>query len=224
MSLQKQYLKVFLLAGPTGSGKSELIRHFQKNNIQALDLEEMCCHDGSVFSSLRFEKQPTSYQFHKQLLKTWDSFDNTKPIFIESEMKRIGNLNLPDWLVTIMNKADIILLEVDKKLRRRRLSKIIESADPREFTACLQRLSYKLGQKKLAEAMAHFNLASWEETAEILMSYYDATPGYSFPDNRIISQITINNWNAENITNQIFERLEIIVRDLAPTYRVTNSR
>lgn len=215
MSLQNQNAKIYLLAGPTGSGKSELIRHFQKNNIQALDLETMCSHDGSVFSSLQFEKQPTSYQFHKQLLKTWNRFDLTKPIFIESELKRIGNINLPDWLVTVMNNADIILLDVDKNLRRARLSQIIEKADPGEFLACLQRLSFKLGSEKLGRAMFCFNLSNWEETAEILMDYYDAAPGYSFSPQRIKFQIAVDGWVAENIANQIFERLKMIMQDVS---------
>jgi|GEM_PF-2086794 len=209
MPLQKQNAKVYLLAGPTGSGKSELIRHFLENNIQALDLEEMCRHDGSVFSSLTYQKQPSSYQFHKQLLKTWNRFDLSKPIFIESELKRIGNLNLPEWLVKSMEEARLILLDVDKTLRSKRLSKIVEQADPGQFTACLQRLSFKLGPKKLGEAMLHFSLADWKATADILMDYYDSTPGYLFYPERIKIQITVNQWDAAYITRLIWEKLEL---------------
>jgi tRNA 2-selenouridine synthase len=205
MSFPQKKHHVYVLAGPTGSGKSALIRHFQACQIQALDLERICGHDGSVFSPLTYPKQPTSYQFHKQLLTIWNRFDPEKPIFIESELKRIGNLNLPPWLVAIMSEAKRIYIDVDKNIRLERLAEIIAGADPILFVSCLQKLDIKLGPEKLYASIQFFERADLINVANILTEYYDATPGYSYNPDQIALHIKIDQFDAENITKRIID-------------------
>jgi tRNA 2-selenouridine synthase len=207
MLIQNHSGKVYVLAGLTGSGKSDLIRHFKKNGIQALDLEALCCHDGSVFSPLSYDGQPTSYQFHKQLLKVWKGFDLEKPVFIESELKRIGNLNLPEWLVEVMGNAKLIMLDTHRSIRRERLSKIIETAKREPFTTALNKLAFKLGEEKLGQAIGFYSLEDFFRTADVLMDYYDSAPGYSFPNDRIKFSIEISEWNPIDITERILNKI-----------------
>ncbi|MFC5412199.1 hypothetical protein ACFPMF_22935 [Larkinella bovis] len=209
MSLPQQLpLRLYVLAGLTGSGKSELIRFFRDNNTQALDLETLCGHDGSVFASLRFGRQPTSYQFHKQLQKHWNRFDPGRPVFLESELKRIGNLNLPDWLVNTMATADVIWLDVDRGLRRERLAGIMATAAPGRFLDCLQKLAYKLGPERQDRAIRFFNAGDFGATADILMAYYDATPGYALSTERIKLRFPIDRWNTPEIAEQILRAVD----------------
>ena len=201
--IQKHH--IYILAGPTGSGKSELIRYFQKSGIQALGLEKMCGHDGSVFSPLTYEKQPSSYQFHKQLLKTWDRFDPDKPIFIERELKRIGNINLPEWLNRTLSEADQIYLDVDKNIRLNRLSAIIAKADPVRFISCLQKLDAKLGPEKLDAVMHSFIQGDLRSVATMLIAYYDATPGYRNDPDKVLLHIKVDQFEPETIARQILD-------------------
>src|SRR5436190_11889334 len=96
---------VFLIAGLTGSGKTALIQYLIQHKVQALDLESLCRHDGSVFATLQYPSQPSSYEFHKQLLKQWNLFDPAKPVYIESELKKLGRITLPGWLYEKMSDA-----------------------------------------------------------------------------------------------------------------------
>ncbi|MCE7065264.1 AAA family ATPase [Dyadobacter sp. CY326] len=215
MPFPDQKPHIYVLAGPTGSGKSELIRYFQKRNVQALDLEGMCGHDGSVFAPLTYEKQPSSYQFHKQLLKTWNRFDKEQPIFIESELKRIGNLNLPEWLNHFLLEADQIYLEADRNIRLERLSAIIARAEPMLFLSCLQKLEAKLGPEKLAAATQSFHQADFTNAANILTAYYDATPGYARISAKIRLILKVETTEIASIARQILDfmnsEMELVV-------------
>jgi tRNA 2-selenouridine synthase len=206
----------YLLAGPTGSGKSEIIRHLQTRNVQALDLETLCAHDGSVFASLTFGKQPTSYQFHKKLLKIWNRFDPQKTIFIESERPRIGGINLPAWLVTIMNNAPVILLQVDRTVRQERLATIIAQANSHLFSACLLKLHFKLHEEQIEQANRYLEAENFAGVADILMTYYDGTPGYTVPDARVRYRLTIANNHSSEIADKL---LRVITRN--PNYLPT---
>lgn len=205
---EKPY-RIYRLAGPTGSGKSDLIRSLQQQGFQALDLEELCRHDGSVFAPLRYGRQPTSYQFHRQLLACWSRFDVRKPIFLENELHRLGNLSLPDWLVRTMTDSDLILLDVNPAIRKDRLALLIAGANPVLFLECLQKLSFKLGTETLHRVRCLFSSEDFKGVAQVLMTYYDATPGYLFRPESIKFQVRIDHWVLPEIINTIFNKLEM---------------
>ena len=135
--------QVYLLGGLTGSGKTELLCHLSAAGQQVVDFENLCNHDGSAFASLRYGAQPTSYQFNKQLNKIWQSFGGDKPVFIESELQRIGSLSIPEWLYQNMISAPVIWLDTARVVRIKRLSDIVRRSDPVAFCncACVRRTS-----------------------------------------------------------------------------------
>ena len=101
--------KIYLVGGLTGSGKTELLDHLRTAGEQVIDLEKLCSHDGSAFAALRFGPQPSSYAFNKRLNRIWRNFDESKPVFIENELQRIGRLKVPDWLYRKMCCAPIMV-------------------------------------------------------------------------------------------------------------------
>jgi tRNA 2-selenouridine synthase len=88
-----------VICGPTGSGKSRLLRILAGQGAQVLDLEELANHRGSVLGNFPNERQPTQKAFESALWETLRRLDRNRVVFVECESKKIGNVHLPDPLV-----------------------------------------------------------------------------------------------------------------------------
>lgn len=106
------HLNFIVLCGPTGSGKSRLLRALAKSEEQILDLEALAKHRGSLLGLLPGAKQPSQRFFETHLYEKLRHFTPSKPIFIESESKRIGQLTLPPSLFQKMQESPCLQIEV----------------------------------------------------------------------------------------------------------------
>ena len=106
-----------VVCGPTGSGKSRLLQRLASQGAQVLDLEALANHRGSVLGLVPGSAQPAQKHFDTRL---WDAFrrlDPTRPVLIESESKKIGDLRVPEALVLRMRAAPCIWLELGLEAR-----------------------------------------------------------------------------------------------------------
>ncbi|QFT56509.1 tRNA 2-selenouridine(34) synthase MnmH [Microbulbifer sp. THAF38] len=112
-----QKLPLVVIAGHTGSGKTELIQGSER----ALDLEGIAQHRGSSFGRTGCE-QPSQIDFENQvsiyLLKLSQA---AGPVFIEDESRLIGRCALPPILQSAMKKAPRVLVEEPLEQRARRI-------------------------------------------------------------------------------------------------------
>lgn len=200
---------VFLIAGLTGSGKTALVQWLQQHQQQAIDIETLCRHDGSVFAPLRYSSQPSPYQFHKQLLAEWSALDPTKPVFIESELKKLGKIELPDWLYLKMQEAPVVWLDCERQLRMNRIAAFIRRSNPVQFCECLERLKSKLGEAALQQAVNHLQKAEWEQLAAMLLAYYDNAAGYRRPAERVVLSLTVNSEDIARAATQMVTLLRL---------------
>ena len=99
-----------VLAGPTGCGKTRLLAALAARGEQALDLEELASHRGSLLGDLPGRPQPTQKLFDSLLLATLRRFDPARVVWVEAESKKIGNLQLPDGLFEAMHRAPVVRL------------------------------------------------------------------------------------------------------------------
>jgi len=88
-----------VLAGRTGSGKTRLLQALAAEGAQVLDLEGLACHRGSVLGGLPGKPQPLQKPFDNRLWQALRQLDASRPVFVESESKKIGRLQLPDALI-----------------------------------------------------------------------------------------------------------------------------
>lgn len=100
-----------VICGPTGSGKSQLLKTLNQLNVQVVNLEELAKHKGSVLGLSGDNVQPTQRWFDSILLQTLKKFSPSRPIFIEAESKRIGKICLPNSLYQSMHQSQCIFLE-----------------------------------------------------------------------------------------------------------------
>jgi tRNA 2-selenouridine synthase len=110
-----------IVCGPTGSGKSRLLRHLAKSGAQVLDLEEIAQHRGSVLGALPQAPQPTQKSFETQLWSALHAFDPGRPVFAESESRKVGQLRLPDALIEHMRASECVQLRLPSEARVRLL-------------------------------------------------------------------------------------------------------
>jgi len=212
---QHTIANVFILAGLTGSGKTAIINHFIQTGQQALNIESLCRHDGSVFASLQYASQPGSYEFHKQLNKLWNSFDLTRPVFIEKELNKLGRIHLPAWLTHQINTAPVIWLNASQHAREKRIASFIQNANPTHFYNCLLKLDKKLGTENFRQATQLLQQGNYEDLAKILLRYYDHVPGYEYPADRVLSEIFIEDNDIAGAANRILAMVENVKKAAA---------
>ncbi|HAV37718.1 MAG TPA: tRNA 2-selenouridine(34) synthase MnmH [Massilia sp.] len=110
-----------VICGTTGSGKSRLLETLDAAGAQVLDLERLAAHRGSVLGHLPDEPQPSQKMFESRIWDKLRHFDPAKPVFVESESKKVGNLRVPDAVMERMRASPCIALTLSRPNRVRLL-------------------------------------------------------------------------------------------------------
>lgn len=97
-------LRLVLLDGLTGSGKTAVLGRLAARGVQSLDLEGLAEHRGSLFGATGVA-QPAQKLFDTRLYAALGRLDPTQPIVVEAESSRIGRLTLPPVLWAAMKSA-----------------------------------------------------------------------------------------------------------------------
>jgi tRNA 2-selenouridine synthase len=106
-----------VVCGPTGSGKSRLLAEIARAGGQVLDLEAIANHRGSVLGLVPGSVQPTQKAFDTALWHAVRSLDPSRPVFVESESKKIGEVHVRDALVQRMRASPCVWLELPIEAR-----------------------------------------------------------------------------------------------------------
>ncbi|WKD50322.1 tRNA 2-selenouridine(34) synthase MnmH [Microbulbifer spongiae] len=110
-------LPIIVIAGHTGSGKTELIR----NADRALDLEAIARHRGSSFGGTG-HKQPVQVDFENRIsIDLLKLAQNPGAVLIEDESRLIGCCALPPVLQNAMKGAPWVLVEETVEIRAKRI-------------------------------------------------------------------------------------------------------
>lgn len=172
-------LRLVMLDGPTGSGKTEVLGRLAALGAQALDLEDLAAHRGSLFGALPGRPQPSQKMFESQLLERLDAFDPARPVFVEAESSKVGERMIPPALWTLMAAAPRLELTASPEARARYLARTYAdvSNDLPAMREALRRLPVRAG-KKLFDAWAQMIDAGEVEglALELMELHYD--PAY----------------------------------------------
>ena len=106
-----------VIHGPTGSGKSRLLGALRHAGAQVLDLEDLAAHRGSVLGNLPERPQPAQKMFESLLLRDLSALDASRPVYVEGESKKIGELQVPDALIERMRASPCIVLDTPLEAR-----------------------------------------------------------------------------------------------------------
>ncbi len=117
LELQPLRLHFRVLCGKTGSGKSRLLAALEAQGAQVLDLEGLANHRGSVLGLVPGSPQPTQKQFDSRLWEALRHFDAARPVWVESESRKVGELRVPEKLIECMRASPCVRLELSTEAR-----------------------------------------------------------------------------------------------------------
>ncbi len=106
-----------VVCGPTGSGKTRLLHALRAVGAQVLDLEDLARHRSSVLGLIPGEPQPSQKKFDTLIWDALGHFDPTRPVFVESESRKVGNVSIAESLMLAMRASDCVRVETPIELR-----------------------------------------------------------------------------------------------------------
>ncbi len=169
-----------VICAPTGSGKSRLLHALSAQGAQALDLEALARHRGSVLGDLPGDGQPAQKMFDSLIWNALRKFDASRPVFVEAESRKIGSVQVPETLLERMRQSRCV--RVEAPLAQRVPFLIAEYghflAGPEGLKTQLSRLTALHSRAVVERWLAQIDAGAWEElVGDLLATHYD--PAYT---------------------------------------------
>ena len=169
---------LLVVAGRTGNGKSLILQKLAEKGEQVLDLEGLANHRGSLLGSLPDRAQPSQKAFETFIHDRLNAFDSRRPVFIESESNRIGDLYVPLALWHRLRCAEEIRIQSPTAARAAFLCREYQhlTASP-TLAATLETLVARRGRATVRRWQQLAAEGFWLQLAESLLAeHYD--PSY----------------------------------------------
>ena len=173
LAAQHQYQ---VICGTTGSGKTRLLQALAAQGAQVLDLEGLAHHRSSVLGLIPGLPQPSQKAFDSRIWAALRGFDPTRPVYIESESKKVGNVAVPEGLIAAMRSSPCLQLDLPED---ERVALLLEDYD--FFVQDIEFFCDRLGA--LSEARGKATVEDWQARArsrdvasvvrELLVKHYD---------------------------------------------------
>jgi tRNA 2-selenouridine synthase len=107
-----------VVCGRTGSGKTRLLHALARAGEQVLDLEDLANHRGSVLGIMPGKPQPCQKAYDRLVWERLAALDPNRPVYVESESKKVGNLAVPEALMQHMrSNGQCLHIELDDDSR-----------------------------------------------------------------------------------------------------------
>jgi len=180
-----------VVAGPTGSGKTRVLQMAAQAGAQVLDLEALARHRGSVLGSVPDAAQPSQKAFDALLWRELRAMDPSRPVLVESESRKIGQLHLPETLIGRMRASPCVRLEVpiDVRIRLLRDQYPHLEADHEGLKERLDRLVPLYRDQRVREWLTLADGGRWDElVGRLLREHYD--PAYLRSMHRNYGRVT----------------------------------
>jgi tRNA 2-selenouridine synthase len=165
-----------VICGTTGSGKTRLLQALAAQGAQVLDLEALANHRSSVLGVIPGLQQPAQKAYDTLIWAALKSFDAARPVYIESESKKVGNVAIPEGLISAMRSAPCLQLDLTED---ERVELLLEDYD--FFVKDIEFFCDRLGA--LTQARGKDVVADWQTRArngdvasvvrELLVNHYD---------------------------------------------------
>ncbi|MGJ8605308.1 MAG: tRNA 2-selenouridine(34) synthase MnmH [Marivita sp.] len=209
--------KFVQLGGYTGTAKTELLPLLAKRGVQVIDLEGLANHRGSLLGSMGV--QPSQKAFESAFAGQICRLDPSRPVLVEAESSRIGQVLLPPSLWDAMKSAPWI--EVAAPLEARTAYLVQAYADILADSAALE--------AKLAPLKAHRGealLARWRElshagdtaalTRSLMEDHYDLAYAKSMKAMapNVIARVETDGLSAPHL-DQIASQVEAVLQAMS---------
>jgi tRNA 2-selenouridine synthase len=164
-----------VLHGMTGTGKTTFLTELEEQGSSVIDLEGLAQHRGSAFGEVGISQDIPQKRFETLLWEAFRRLPPGKPVFLEGESRRIGDIFLPGNLYDRMQDGILVWCEASLETRVRRLMDDYGREEYRdELRSALNRIIKRLGGEKHRELNGYLDEWLMEPfMRELMTSYYD---------------------------------------------------
>ncbi|WP_079289969.1 tRNA 2-selenouridine(34) synthase MnmH [Ferroacidibacillus organovorans] len=168
---------LLVIHGMTGVGKSMLLQLLKERGEPVLDLEGFAGHRGSVFGGIGL-KPANQREFDGRLYDALQRQQNAPYLIIEAESKRIGHVNMPDFLYEAKLRGHNLLLFASLKTRVVRTLLQYRLDDEQAFVSAVEHALARI-ERRFSPAFRTFVSEAflardWHSLiAALLTDYYD---------------------------------------------------
>jgi tRNA 2-selenouridine synthase len=166
-------LKLVVIGGMTGSGKTDVLEYLESHGQQVVHLERLARHKGSVFGSIGMPPQPTTEQFENDLFTRLAQLDPSKPVYVEDESIAIGRVFIPKPFFEQMSVAPMFNLCVPFGRRVLQLVNSYTQGDRQLLVEGVKRIERRLGLANASGVVEHIQNGNMTAAVEIALRYYD---------------------------------------------------
>ena len=188
-------LRLFVLYGLTGSGKTEIVRACK----YGVDIEGIAAHRGSSFGGFG-RTQPSAKMFQNEL---FEALDSKHIALVECESKRIGDLILPQSLAQSMQQGRKIEIVAPFESRVQRIVAEYGTMDSAFFHQSMEKIKPYMQKAAWQQCIAYFARGEIVRCVEILLAEY-----YDRVYRRVACDVRIEHRNLEETLRQIDDILE----------------
>ena len=170
----KSKRKIIVIAGSTGTGKTTILHEMKEKGYNVVDLESLANHRGSAFGDLGLTQPSTQQQFENDLSSCWIKTNPDKPVFIESESRKIGRVSIPDDIWTQMQNGFYLKIDMDIDRRIKNLINDYGHYSKNDLQARIHKISKKLGGQNVKTAIKLLEKNNLTKLCHLLLqNYYD---------------------------------------------------
>lgn len=189
---ENQLLKVIILGGKTGSGKTLILKELEKQGEQIIDLEALAHHKGSAFGWIGEKEQPSVEQFENNVFEVFRHVDPAKRVWIENESRNIGSVSIPQGLWHQMKNAPLMHIEIPFQDRVNHLVNVYTQTSKEDLNRSFQKITAKLGTENLKKTITFIEDNDYENAAIVALKYYDKAYAHGFNKMPVLQKYTLN--------------------------------
>lgn len=162
-----------VIAGATGSGKTELLHVMERLGAQVLDLEGLASHRGSVFGGVGQAAQPTTEHYINLLHDRFAQFSPDRPVFCEGESMLVGHVCIPPALYSMMQQGRSVEVQAPREERLERIMDEYGELSVDELRACFVKIAKRMGPEQTKMAIESLDRGDILTAASLGLEYYD---------------------------------------------------
>ncbi len=211
-------LRFIVVAGQTGSAKTHILRAAAAHGLQVIDLEGLAQHRGSLLGREPGQEQPCQRNFESQVCAVMRSFDPARPVFIEAESNKVGQIHIPAALWAAMGTADRVTIAAPLSARIAFLQRDYPHmmADHSLLITALSGLRSRYSSALFKEWESYIKSGNWDMFVKtVLETHYD--PSYA-RSTAARSANDIHTISAQSLDDKEIETLALELAKLDPLY------